>query len=376
MRYRTEHTDLLPDRVQRRVLLRGLCIAGGAALFPSFACNQTSRRYGCPQVAGRQVRWLVPFSPGGGYDIYSRLIQRFYEEKLGATIVVENMPGAGGTVCANTLSQSKPDGLTLGFFNAPGLLAASMTEGSGVPNPATDMTVLGRVVRSRFVWIVPAGSRLRTLEDVLLESQKRPMVFAASEVGSTSFIGAVVASALLGMKVEFVSGYGGSRETLLGLLRGEADLMSATFESLLNQIESGDVTPILQLDDERVAAHPSLEGVAFLCGDSGLAARRAAQEGRAQEPVIADARLLADFLGAGLVVVAPPGLERSLFECLEERLHEALTDSGFQAAAGEARRSLDVARAVEAQREIESAASEVTRFIPAIQESINKLRKR
>jgi tripartite-type tricarboxylate transporter receptor subunit TctC len=353
-----------------------LSAAAGAALFPTFACDQTNRRHGCPQVAGRQIRWLVPFSPGGGYDIYSRMIQRFYEEKLGASIVVENMPGAGGTVCANTLSRSKPDGLTLGFFNAPGLLAASMTEGSSVPNPATDMTVLGRVVRSRFVWIASSSSRFRTIEDVLVESRKRPIAFAASEVGSTSFIGAVVGASLLQMRIEFVSGYGGSRETLLGLLRGEADLMSATFESLLNQIESGDVTPVLQLDDERLAAHPSLEGVAFLCGDSGLAARRAAQEGREVEPITADARLLAGFLGTGLVVVAPPGLEKSLFECLEEKLHEALTDSVFQAAAGEARRSLDVARASEAQREIEGAASEVQRFIPAIQESINNLRRR
>lgn len=376
MRHRTEYNDRLSNRIQRRVLLKSLGFAAGGALFSSSGCDQTTRRRGCPQVAGRQLRWLVPFSPGGGYDVYSRMIQPFYAEKLGANIVVENMPGAGGTVCANTLSKSKPDGLTLGFFNAPGLLAAAVTEGFGVPNPATEMTVLGRVVRSRFTWIASASSSLRTIEDVLLESRKRPIVFAISEVGSTSFIGVVVATSLLGMKMEFVSGYEGSRQTILGLLRGEADLMSATFESVVNQIEAGDVTPILQIDSERIAAHPSLEGVPFLCGDSGLAARRAAELGRAKEPITADARLLADFLGTGLVVVGPPGLEKSLFECLEERLHEALTDSGFRAAAAGARRSLDVARAAEAQREIESAASEVQRFIPAIQESINKLRRR
>lgn len=279
-------------------------------------------------------------------------------------------------MCANTLSKSKPDGLTLGFFNVPGLLAAAMTEGPGIPNPATEMTVLGRVVRSRFVWIASASSRLRTIEDVLLESRRRPIVFCASEVGSTSFIGAVVGASLLTLKLEFVSGYGGSRETLLGLLRGEGDLMSATFESVMNQVESGDVRPILQLDSERVADHPSLEGVPFLCGETGLAVGRAAEEGRATEPIAADSHLLADFLGTGIVVVGPAGLERSLFECLEEKLHEALTDSGFRAAATEARRSLDVARAAEAQLEIESAASQVQRFIPAIQENINKLRRR
>src|SRR6478672_7362851 len=135
MRYSTEYKDRLPS-IGRRVLLKGLGAAVGAALFPSSGCNRSLRRRGCPQVAGRQLRWLVPFPPGGGYDIYSRMIQPFYQEKLGANVVVENMPGAGGTVCANTLSKSKPDGLTLGFFNAPGLLAAAMTEVSGVPNPA------------------------------------------------------------------------------------------------------------------------------------------------------------------------------------------------------------------------------------------------
>lgn len=375
MRFRTEHKDRLPKRIKRRVLLKGLGAAGGAALFSS-ACYQAISRRGCPQVAGRHLRWLVPFTAGGGYDIYSRLIQPFYAEKLGANIVVENMPGAGGTICANTLSRSKPDGLTLGFFNAPGLLAAAMAEGSGVPNPATEMTVLGRVARSRMVWIASESSRWRTIEDILLESQKRRIVFAVSEVGSTNFIGIVVGTSLLEMKMEFLSGYAGSRETMLGLLRGEADLMSATFESVVSQIEAGNLRPILQIDSEQIAAHPSLEGVPFLCGGSGLAARRAAELGSAGEQITADARLLADFMGTGLVVVAPPGLEKSLFECLEERLYEALTDSGFRAAAAEARRSLDVARAAEVQREIESAASEVRRFIPAMQESINKLRRR
>ncbi|HSE36287.1 MAG TPA: tripartite tricarboxylate transporter substrate-binding protein, partial [Blastocatellia bacterium] len=374
-RSRTEYNDQLPNKIRRRVLLKGLGVAAGAALFPS-GCHQATSRRGCPQVAGRQLRWLVPFTAGGGYDIYSRLIQPFYAEKLGANIVVENMPGAGGTMCANTLSQSKPDGLTLGFFNAPGLLAAAMAEGSAVPNPATEMTVLGRVARSRMVWIASESSRLRTIEDTLLESQKRRIVFAISEVGSTNFICVVVGTSLLEMKMEFVSGYAGSRETMLGLLRGEADLMSATFESVVNQIESGDVRPILQIDSERIAAHPSLEGVPFLCGDSGLAAGRASALGRAREQITADAGLLADFLGTGLVVVAPPRLEKDLFECLEERLHEALTDSGFRAAAAEARRSLDVARAAETQREIATAATEVQRFIPAMQESINKLRRR
>ena len=71
----------------------------------------------CPGLAGERVRWIVPYSPGGGYDVYSRLLEPFYEEAIGAEIVVENRPGIGGRAGVRMIRDADPDGLTLGIVN-------------------------------------------------------------------------------------------------------------------------------------------------------------------------------------------------------------------------------------------------------------------
>jgi tripartite-type tricarboxylate transporter receptor subunit TctC len=363
-------------RIARRTLLQSLGAAAGGLLVCSAACgHRVAKEEGCGAIAGRRLRWLVGYGAGGGYDIYSRLIQPNLEKQLGVQIVVENMPGGGGTLSAGTLSRSNPDGLTLGILNGPGLLVASMTGEENVPNPATDLTLLGRIARTRPVVSAPAGSRFQTMEHVLAESRTRPILFSTSEAGSTNFVAVVVTSSLLGFESDFVSGYSGSRESVLACLRGEADLVSTTFESVLDHIEAGDLRPLLQISSEPIAAHPSLEGVALLAGDGGLAVRRAGELGRDVEATKSDARALADLIGTGILVGAPPGLDDGLFRCLDEKLNYALTDAEFEKAAAGANRSLDVARAAEAREEVAGATLRAERFIPIVRERIARLRR-
>ena len=294
--------------------------------------------------------------------------------KIGAEIIVENLPGAGGAVSANKLKLSKPDGLTLGIVNAPGLLVSALSGETEAPNPARDFTVLGRLVRQRAVWCAAANSQIRSLEDVLMTAGKRKILFAISEAGSTNFVNVIVGSALLNIDAECISGFGGSRGSALAVLRGEADLLSLTFESALDHIEAGDLRPLLQIAGERISSHSSLDGVALLCGDDGMAAHRAVELGHDVARARDDAQALDDLTGSGIVIAGPLGLEEGLFRCLEQNLHEALSDPGFHAAAAGARRSLDVARADEARAELENASGTAQRFIPLVRESIRKLR--
>jgi tripartite-type tricarboxylate transporter receptor subunit TctC len=317
----------------------------------------------------------VGYGPGGGYDIYSRLLQPHLEKHLGVQITVENLPGGGGILSAGTLGRSNPDGLTLGIINGPGLLVAAMTGEANVPNPATDLTLLGRIARNRTVICAPVSSKLETIEDALRESQSRPLLFSTSEVGSTNFVGVVVVSSLLGLECDFVSGYSGSRESVIALLRGESDLVSNTFESVLDHIEAGDIKPLLQVSGERIAPHSSLDGVPLLAGDEGLAARRAEELGKDVEQTKSDARALADLLGMGILVAAPRRVDEGLFRCLDEKLHEALTDGAFEKAAAEAKRSLDVAKAAEVMEEVSGATLEAQRFVPTVRERIARLRR-
>jgi tripartite-type tricarboxylate transporter receptor subunit TctC len=367
---------MLATAIARREMLKRLALIGGAALgLPQAGCSpKANRQTPCPQLHGRQVRWLVPFPPGGGYDIYSRLLEPHYERQTGAEIIIENSPGAGGIISANKLRQSPPDGLTLGILNAPGLLVAALSGAANVPNPARDFTILGRLVRNQAVWVTSANSPLHSLEELLAQAQRRPIVFGMSEVGSTTFTGVAVATHLLGIDTAYISGFAGSRETSLAVMRGEVELASFTFESVLDRLESRELRVLLQISAKPIAAHGLLDGVPQLCGAQGITARRAAQLGRDPQQSDEDALALTRLTGAGLLVAAPPNLPPELSGCLEQSLYEALNDAELQAAAARARRSLDVGRADEALSDIRGAAQQAERFLPILQAAIGKIR--
>ena len=320
------------------------------------------------------LHWLVPFAAGGGFDVYSRLIEPHLQRELGVEVVVENLTGGGGTICALKLKSSAPNGLTLGIMNAPGLLVASMSGSTPAPNPA-EFSILGRVKVNRVVIAAAGESKFKALDDVLNESRKRPIVFGISEAGSTSFFNCVVASHLVGIKPRYLSGFTGSLGTEMAVMRGEADLLSGTFDSLLDHIENGDLIPILQTGSEPIAQHSSLTGVPLLGGESGMAAKRAMELGRDPQEAIQDAAALADVLGAGIVVAGPPDLEKSLFECLEETVQRVLHSADFKEAARVARRSLDVARGAEARQILESASINANRFVGIVSGAIKQLRE-
>ncbi len=362
-----------PQKLSRRTFIR-IGIAGGVILFnPLGSWDGLADQESCLQIAGKKIRWIVPYSPGGAYDLYSRLIEPFYEKKIGAEIVVENITGAGSIIGSKVLKEAKADGLTLGILDAAGLLGAVLTQEPGVPNPIEDFTILGRVVRNQQVWATGANSPFRTFDDVLEEANKKAILLGITDVGGTSFVNIAISSFLLGIQPEFVTGFKGSRGSSLAAIRGEVDCVALTFESILDRIEAGDLRPLLQISEEPIASHPSL-GVPLLGGEQGLAVRRARELGRNVEEAKTDTKALVSLIGAGRLIAAPPGLEESLFRCLEQGLYATLTDSSFIVAAVTAKRSLEVARAEEVRMDLQTAIARAEKFIPIIQEALKKVR--
>jgi tripartite-type tricarboxylate transporter receptor subunit TctC len=329
----------------------------------------------CPQVAGKKIRWIVPHALGGGYDTYSRLIEPFLEKTLGTEIVVENILGAGGIIGATTLKEAKPDGRTVGILNGSGLMVVVIAGEKNAPNPAKNFTILGRIARSKHVFVTGNHSPFKTIEDVLKEAKKRPIVFGTRDVGSTSFISCVTTSHILGINPEIVPGYSGSRAGTLAVIRGDVDLVSVNFESILKQIDSGDIRPLLQVSDEPISSHYSLKDTPLLGGDKGLAAQRANEFGQDVEQIKADAKALAALIGAGRLIVAPSGMDQSLSNCLEKALYMTLSSAEFNKAAAAANRFPDIARGKIAHRDLLVVQKNVHKFIPLIQQAIQKVRK-
>ena len=358
------------QRLSRRRFLGGL--AGTAAAGPWGGVQARAQDGPCRHVSGRRIRWIVPFAVGGGYDIESRLLQPLLEEALDTKIAIENLPGAGGMVGLRTLARARTDGLTLGMCNGSGLLVAALTGVAGTPHPLHDLTILGRTGRNKGVLVTGKNSLIKTVDD-LVKPSSRPLL-AAAALGSNSFLWAVVLSDLLHVAMRPMLGYNSSVSSALATMRGDVDVTTYSFQSLLPQIESGDLRPLLQLGDRPISGHPALSNVPLLGGSDGWAVGRAQASGRSPQAAEDDAAGLAALVAAGRLIVAPRGLEVEVLRCLDRAIGDILTDPRFATAMTRARRPLDTATREGAARDFAKASRQSARFMPLIREAVRTLR--
>jgi tripartite-type tricarboxylate transporter receptor subunit TctC len=333
-------------------------------------CSRRPDAAGCQASPGQPIRWIVPYPPGGGYDVLSRLFEKPFEKATGAEVVIGNEPGGGGVLGARKIADARPDGRTLGVLNSTGLIAAALA-GQSVPNPARDFTILGRLNRTRPILVTSRESPLRTIEDVIARSTTKPLLFAITGPTSNNFALVVAAASLLGLRHEIVAGYGGSREELLAVMRGEVDLLSGNFESLQSSLESGDLRPLLQAGP----ADGTIAGIPGLAGPGGWAARRAAETGREPAAAIAEADDLFAAMSSGTLVTAPKALPPAIATCLRAQFSTAATDPGFLNAARTARRTLEILDGEAAQQEALRAEQRLQRFAPLVLAAVKRLRR-
>ena len=152
-------------------------------------------------------------------------------------------------------------------------------------------------------------------------------------------------------------------------------MVSYTFESTLDQIENGDMKPLLQIAEDPISDHAALMDVDVLGGPEGVAAQRAIRAGHLPAEVVANVSALIEVNSAGRLIVAPRGMDQELAEFMEEALFETLTNPEFLKAAGKAGRSLNVARGREAQEDLQIAAERMEPFIPVIWKAVEKISK-
>lgn len=353
--------------IPRRTALLRLAGAAGGLL----VANRAAGQGGC--LEGQTVNWLVGYSPGGGYDAYARVIEPFLENALGARIVVRNVPGAAGAVALRTLVDARPDGRTIGIFDGPGALWSAASGERDAPDPVRDLSLLARIACLQHTLVTGPRSGVKSLAQLSALSRRRRLVFGATATNSQNFVSCAVVARLLGLDVDFVVGYPGSRELTLALIRGDFDAMSISIESVLDVLGPDRLTPLL-LASSRPLPYPALEAVPRLRGDAGLLRER---------PELFDAdRDLADGLAAaieaylefGRVIAAPARLAEPLRRCLEEGTMAALRDPALGAAARRAGRTLDIADAARVRASIDATRAAISRIRPIALEAARRAR--
>ena len=111
---------------------------------------------------GKTIKFIVPYSPGGGYDTIARSLAPYLEKYTGTSVIVENVPGAGGNVGAERLFTSKNDGLTIGIMNNQGMIMTQLFDSGAVNFDISEFSFIGRVTAEPVVMYTSTNSGLNT----------------------------------------------------------------------------------------------------------------------------------------------------------------------------------------------------------------------
>jgi tripartite-type tricarboxylate transporter receptor subunit TctC len=284
-------------------------------------------------LQGETIRWIVPYSAGGGYDVYSRLLEPFLEEALGVEIVVENRTGATGLLGSRALQSAPPDGRTLGMVNGAALLTQQLLDPDAGLHPTEDFTPLGRMSQVVAVLFTRQDGPYADMESLMRAGQDGGVVFTTSGVASTSWLWIVIATELLGMDVPYLSGFPGTRENSLALFRGDAEAAGFNFDSMRDRLGPGGLRPVAVLPHQVPDDFAFLRDLPTVAGAEGLAVGHARAVGADPEAARTRAAAFDWIYQAGRLVVAPPGMNGDLSACLADHLARIAADPAFVASA-------------------------------------------
>jgi len=223
----------------RRQFIGSAVLVAASATMPGFAQSPS-------QWPDRPVRLLVPVGAGGAADTLSRNVSRGFQQFAnGQPLIVENRPGAGGTLAAAAVAREKPDGYTL-FLAEVGPNAVSQSLSTKLSyDPHTAFTPIIHLANLPAVVLVRPTLPYKTLPEFIAAAKQQPgkLNYASAGVGNWTHLFMAYLNSQAGIDVVNVI-YRSGAEMLTSLLREEADAAIITVSTALGQIQEGKVRPL------------------------------------------------------------------------------------------------------------------------------------
>src|SRR3954466_16006481 len=305
---------------------------------------------------GKTLRMLIGYGPGGGYDIYGRLVAEFLPRYLPGkpTIIAQNMPGAGSFSAASYIHDVAPkDGTVFGSL-AQTLALDSMTN-TNAKVDVSKMPYLGRVVTNIDVGAALTKTSIKSFEDV----RSKQYNVGASGGGSTTVLFPTALNTYAGAKFKLIRGYSGTIDILLAMERGEVDIVGAyglpgMMASHPGWVNRGDATILYQASLKRHRLLPDVPTLPELGqSDQGREVLHAA----------------ASTGEIGRSILTTPGVPAERLAALRTAFQAMLRDPDFLAACEKRNLMVDGA----AGEEIDQIVRETLRLPPDVAEKIGQM---
>src|SRR5262245_8249607 len=241
-------------KLPRRNFLR---LAAGAAALP-FAPH-VARAQAYP---ARPVRIVVPFPPGGGTDLFARLIAQWLTDRLGQSFIIENRPGAGANIGTEVVVKSPPDGYTLLLAFSSNAINTTLYDKLNFVF-LRDITPVAGIVRLPMLVQVNASLPVKTLPEFIAYAKGNPgrVSMASAGIGTPSHVGGELLKLMAGIKMLHVP-YRGSGPALNDLLGGQVQVLMVNPGASIEHNRAGKLRALAITSSTRSEVLPDIPAVA------------------------------------------------------------------------------------------------------------------
>lgn len=268
-------------------LLTSISLQAAAADYPSKAIN-----------------FVVPYPPGGGTDISSRLLTDKLSKLKSWNFIVENKPGAAGSVGIAYIARQKPDGYQIAMGQTSNLTINPNLNKAITYNPLEDFTPITIVGSQPTVVVVANNSQYTKFEEILADAKNgKTLTMGTPGIGTVSHLSIEYLAQLADIKIRHIP-YPGATPAITEAMGGHLSFAATSLPSALSHIRAGTMRPLIVTSKERNQALPDVPTVAELGFD--------------------------DFnVTEWKAVIGPAGMKDSEINTLNQAINEALVDPEF-----------------------------------------------
>ena len=204
----------------------------------------------------RPIRVIVPLSGGSAADVVPRLVFAQVSAQLGQPIVIENKPGASGTIGARDVATAAPDGYTLLAHSSAHVIVAS-TFARLAYDPLKDFVGVAPLGNLPNVLVISPSKNIKTVRELVALGKTRPITFGSIGVGSPIHLTMERFRLSAGMQVQAVT-FKGAPEAMVEVMAGRVDVYYAPVVAALALIKKGKVVPLVVSSPERAPTLPDV----------------------------------------------------------------------------------------------------------------------
>ena len=208
------------------------------------------------------VTIVVPYSPSGNTDVFTRHVAPYLEEIWGQSVVVDNKPGGGSMIGTAHVAQSEPDGKTILITTSAFVTAPAIQE--NLPfDSRTDLIPVANVGYVSYILITNVDSSYNSLDEFIEASKAEPKFAATAGLGTTTHFAMESFIADSGANVEVVH-YKGGGPAVVSILSNETDIYGSSVSSAGKNLDAGKVRALAVLGKERIPVLPDVPSTAEL----------------------------------------------------------------------------------------------------------------